>query len=80
MDGYILDLVTCFDYRGFTKHYSTKFLFFIRNRKMKYKKVVRLYSNSRITKYYKATGDDKRKAAMLYSSSIKIDSTHTFFI
>ena len=24
MNGYILDLVTCFDNRGFTKHYDTK--------------------------------------------------------
>ena len=26
MNGYILDLVTCFDNRGFTKHYNTKIL------------------------------------------------------
>ena len=24
MNGYILNLVTCFDNRGFTKHYDTK--------------------------------------------------------
>lgn len=24
MNGYILNLVTCFDNRGFTKHYGTK--------------------------------------------------------
>ena len=24
MNGYILDLVTCFDNRGFTKHYNAK--------------------------------------------------------
>ena len=26
MNGYILDLVTCFDNRGFTKHYNAKLL------------------------------------------------------
>lgn len=25
MNGYILDLVTCFDNRGFTKHYNAKY-------------------------------------------------------
>lgn len=24
MNGYIINLVTCFDNRGFTKHYDTK--------------------------------------------------------
>ena len=33
---------------------------------MKYKKVVRLYSNSRISKYYRATNRNKNKAVMLY--------------
>ena len=47
MNGYILNLVTCFDNRGFTKHYDTKvrllfrttkfFLTFLKN---KHKKVV----------------------------------------
>lgn len=39
---------------------------------MKYKKVVRLYSNSRIEKYYKATNGDKNKAVMLYFANMKI--------
>ena len=26
MNGYIFDLVTCFDNSGFTKHYNTKIL------------------------------------------------------
>ena len=28
MDGYTLDLVTCSDNRGFTKHYGTKLRFY----------------------------------------------------
>ena len=39
---------------------------------MKYKKVVRLYSNSRVSKYYKATNRNKNKAVMLYFANMKI--------
>lgn len=39
---------------------------------MKYKKVVRLYSNSRISKYYRATNRNKNKAVMLYYANMKI--------
>ncbi len=39
---------------------------------MKYKKVVRLYSNSRVSKYYKATNRNKSKAVMLYFANMKI--------
>lgn len=39
---------------------------------MKYKKAVRLYSNSRIAKYYRATNGDKNKAVMLYFANMKI--------
>ena len=28
MNGYIFNLVTCFDNRGFTKHYNAKIRFF----------------------------------------------------
>ena len=28
MNGYILDLVTCFDNRGFTKHYNAKIVIY----------------------------------------------------
>ena len=38
---------------------------------MKYKKVVRLYSNSRVSKYYKATNRNKNKAVMLYFANMK---------
>ena len=39
---------------------------------MKYKKIVRLYSNSRVAKYYRATSGDKNKAVMLYFANMKI--------
>lgn len=39
---------------------------------MKYKKVVRLYSNSRVAKYYRATNRNKNKAVMLYFANMKI--------
>ena len=39
---------------------------------MKYKKVVRLYSNSRVSKYYRATNRNKNKAVMLYFANLKI--------
>mgnify|MGYP007134884515 FL=1 len=39
---------------------------------MKYKKVVRLYSTSRVSKYYKATNRNKNKAVMLYFANMKI--------
>lgn len=39
---------------------------------MKYKKFVRLYSYSRISKYYKAANGDKNKAQMLYFANMKI--------
>lgn len=39
---------------------------------MKYKKFVRLYSNSRILKYYKATGKNPSKAIKLYNANLKI--------
>lgn len=39
---------------------------------MKYKKFVRYYSYSRISKYYKATGHSKTKAMMLYYGNLKI--------
>lgn len=39
---------------------------------MKYKKVVRLYSNSRVSKYYKATNHNKNKSVMLYFANMKI--------
>lgn len=39
---------------------------------MKYKNFVRLYSNSRIYKYYKAVGKDKAKAMALYFGNQKI--------
>ena len=39
---------------------------------MKYKKVVRLYSNSRVAKYYGATNRNKNKAVMLYFANMKI--------
>lgn len=29
MNGYILDLVTCFDNRGFTKHYNAKIVIIV---------------------------------------------------
>ena len=39
---------------------------------MKYKKVVRLYSNSRVSKYFRATNRNKNKAVMLYFANLKI--------
>lgn len=39
---------------------------------MKYKKVVRLYSNSRVSKYYRAVNRNKNKAIMLYFANLKI--------
>ena len=42
MNGYIFDLVTCFENRGFTKHYDTKIRILFEYANMKYKKVVRL--------------------------------------
>ena len=39
---------------------------------MKYKKVVRLYSNSRVSKYYRAANRNKSKAVMLYFANMKI--------
>lgn len=39
---------------------------------MKYKKVVRLYSNSRVSKYYRAVNRNKNKAVMLYFANLKI--------
>lgn len=39
---------------------------------MKYKKFVRLYSYSRISKYYKAVNGNKNKAQMLYFANMKI--------
>ncbi len=39
---------------------------------MKYKKIVRLYSNSRVAKYYRATNGDKNKAVILYFANMKI--------
>ena len=30
MNGYILNLVTCFDNRGFTKHYNAKVRFLLK--------------------------------------------------
>ena len=39
---------------------------------MQYKKVVRLYSNSRVAKYYMATNRNKNKAVILYFANMKI--------
>ena len=39
---------------------------------MKYKKLVRLYSNSRVSKYYRATNCNINKAVMLYFANLKI--------
>ena len=39
---------------------------------MKYKEFVRLYSYSRISKYYRAANGDKNKAQMLYFANMKI--------
>lgn len=39
---------------------------------MKYKKVVRLYSNSRVSEYYRAVNRNKNKAFMLYFANLKI--------
>jgi len=58
--------------RGFTEHHGTKIRIFIRTANVKYKKFVRYYSYSRISKYYKATGHSKAKAMMLYYGNLKI--------
>lgn len=39
---------------------------------MKYKKFVRLYSYSRVFKYYKATAGDEHKAMLLYYANVRI--------
>lgn len=58
--------------RGFTEHHGTKIVIFNQAAKMKYKKFVRYYSYSRISKYYKATKHSKAKAMMLYYGNLKI--------
>lgn len=48
---------------------------------MKYKKVVRLYSNSRVSKYYRAVNRNKNKAVMLYFANLKIaQAFHPLFL
>ena len=46
MNGYILNLVTCFDNRGFTKHYDTK----VRIKSDKQKNVAKLLADRRFRK------------------------------